>query len=117
MTCSRRDEDDVSLRCTATRSRAVVDIAVVGEVDHRNHRQLIDGILMAVDERIEAIEAVVVDLAGVSFLGSAGVHALLDAQQQLAPRGVSLFLRDVSDIMARVLRITGADRHLSTVSD
>jgi anti-sigma B factor antagonist len=58
-------------------------------------------------------EHVVVDLAGVTFFGAAGVAALLTARETIATTGGQLFIRSPSRIIRRVLRITDADVRLS----
>ena len=52
---------------------------------------------------------VIVDLSGLCFIGSQGVHVLLDAARILADRGGSLALVSPEPIVARMLSLTGAD--------
>ena len=49
-----------------------------------------------------------VDLSAVSFLDSAGTHALLSAASALGDRGC-IILHGVGRSVAKVLHITGAD--------
>ena len=55
------------------------------------------------------------DLSGVGFLGAAGVHSLLTAQEYADETGGTLQVRGVHGIAARVLRITGLDTVLTFV--
>lgn len=51
---------------------------------------------------------VVIDLSGVEFLDSAGLHVLLDAQRRLRERGTGLFLRRGPRAVQRVFELTDA---------
>jgi anti-anti-sigma factor len=73
-------------------------ITVRGEIDMGNAGQLV--------EAIEVAGSVVVDLSGVTFIDSAGLHGLLRAQQAGRRRGDGLILRDPSEAVRRVLERT-----------
>ena len=66
------------------------------------------------EQRLHAEEAigvgprVVIDLSGVEFLDSAGLHVLLDAQRRLRERGTGLFLRRGPRAVQRVFELTDA---------
>lgn len=60
---------------------------------------------------------VIVDLSGVCFIGSLGVHVLLDAARVLADRGGSLSLVSPEPIVARMLSLTGADELIPVYPD
>ena len=52
---------------------------------------------------------IVVDLAGVTFIDSTGVAALLGGAAEAVGRGASLRIADPQPVVARVLRITAVD--------
>ncbi len=86
----------------------VARVGVVGEIDDATVDRLIDtldGLCQAPMERVE------LDLSAVGYLGSAGVRALAQAADN--PAGVSVQVVGASDIVRRVLSLTGVDRLLA----
>ncbi|HET8659631.1 MAG TPA: STAS domain-containing protein [Micromonosporaceae bacterium] len=83
---------------------AVVVVCVHGEVDLDTEAQLAGALRDAIATH-QAGE-LVVDLAGVPFLDSSGVRALLQARAAAAERGMSMRVRNPQDLVAQVLRIT-----------
>ena len=90
-------------------NHAVV-VRAVGEVD------LVSAPLLA--EQLELAEAVVVapapvvlDLTGVTFFESAGIHVLLDHHGRCARRGTRLRVIG-SHAVTRVLSLTGVDKEV-----
>jgi anti-sigma B factor antagonist len=59
---------------------------------------------------------VVLDLAGVEFMASAGVHVLLDVAGQLEQAGGSLVLVAPRPLVTRVLSLTRADELIPTAA-
>lgn len=57
----------------------------------------------------------VLDLSGVGFLASAGVHALLDAAALLRSGNGALVLACAQPVVARVLSLTGTDQLMPVV--
>jgi anti-anti-sigma factor len=55
----------------------------------------------------------IVDLAGVEFIDSSGLHLLLQAHQELSECSAALVLLAPSETVRGVLSLTGLDRHLS----
>lgn len=88
----------------------VLRIAVSGDVDRSSHPQLI----AAVTPRLEAGRRIVLDLARVTYLGSAGVHALVDLERLAGVRGASLAVSAPDESpAARVIALSG----MATVLD
>jgi len=80
-------------------------LAVGGEVDMATAPQLrarLDAVIAATSGNV------VVDLADVTFLDSAGVVVFVAAQRQLNATGRRLVLRNPSRLVYRVLEISGA---------
>jgi anti-sigma B factor antagonist len=70
-----------------------------GDLDMDTVGELID--------HLDAIEgSVVIDLAGVTFLDSSGLQALVNARDTARHRGDVLILRKPSDAVSRVLDLT-----------
>jgi anti-sigma B factor antagonist len=55
---------------------------------------------------------VVVDCSDVTFMDSAGYHALVDATNYAARRGRTLVIRNLSPSCARLIRLCDSDREL-----
>jgi anti-sigma B factor antagonist len=92
----------------------MVQVAVVGEIDMDTASELDDVLNSALADR--ATSAVVVDLSGVSFLDSTGIHVLLARHHAAAESNVSLVLVNVRHNVSRVLEITGVLRLLTVAS-
>lgn len=60
-------------------------------------------------------DRVVVDAAGLEFIDSSGLRALVQAQTALADRRATLVLRAPSVIVSRLLAVTGLDRTIDVV--
>ena len=73
-------------------------VTVRGEIDMANAGQLVDA--------IEVAGRAVVDLGGVTFIDSAGIHGLWRAQEAARERGDGLILRHLSTAVRRVLERT-----------
>ena len=73
-------------------------VTVRGEIDMGNAGQLVDA--------IERAGSAVIDLSGVTFIDSAGLHGLLRAQEAVRERGDGMILRGPSEAVLRVLERT-----------
>ena len=70
-------------------------------------------LVSAVDDIVRAgVHRVLVDLAGVTYLSSAGISALLSMQKKLAPIHGVFGVCHPSPQVRRVLRLTGLESHL-----
>lgn len=55
---------------------------------------------------------VILDLSGVSFVDSSGLRVLIEAQQSLTDSNREFAVRNPSEAVKRLLKITGLDEHL-----
>jgi anti-anti-sigma factor len=96
---------DGHLRLSSRVSGATLDVTVSGELDMAAAFKL-EGEL---DEALAApdMQAVVLDLAEVTFIDSAGLGSLLAIQEQARQRGIHLAIARVSDRVQRVLDVAG----------
>ena len=85
---------DAATVCVALRGEIDMDTA-----DHLHH--VVSATLRAAGERV------VLDMAGVTFLGSCGIRALVLQQTAAEADGRRLVLRDARPIVRRVLELTG----------
>ena len=82
-------------------------IHVKGEVDMAAEGLLRRHLSEVVDEEPATI---VLDLTGVTFFASAGLHVLVDVGHGAAARGVTLLVVADSRIVLRPMQITGVDQ-------
>ncbi|MEV4703492.1 STAS domain-containing protein [Actinoplanes sp. NPDC049316] len=88
-------------RTTAGDGRVVV--ALTGECDLEGRDELTAVLLGAVDEA----PVVVVDLTGVTFIDSSGIHGLVTAHRAALEAGRRLHVVNAMGTVATVLEITG----------
>lgn len=101
---------------TATSVRAddeVVCLSLAGDLDLST--------VPALQEALDAAEALapvdlVLDLAGLSFLDSSGLHCIVRAHERAQKEGRRVVLGPGSSSVQRVLELTGMDRHLEFVT-
>ncbi len=92
-----------------------VVVSVTGDIDMTAEQAFRD-VLMG-EATKPARRRVVVDLAGVGFMASAGLHALLTVNERAKAAGVSLIVASAQPIVARVLSLTGVDEEIPVVGD
>ena len=83
----------------------VVRIAVQGEIDSDNSTALTLIIVNAAEQ--PGAEVLVIDLAGVPFLASAGVRSLLEGRAAAGQRGCAYQVINAHGIVAEALRVSG----------
>lgn len=81
-------------------------VTVVGDVDEPEAGALADVALRCLDAEAPVL---LVDLDGVTFLGSAGLNALVRVRRAALDRSASVRLRRVPSRVTRVLTIAGLD--------
>ena len=84
-----------------------VVVSVTGDIDLNSETRL--------REALTQLESgpprrVIVDLSGVEFMASAGIHVLLDVGAALRSEGGLLIIACARPVVARVLTLTGADQ-------
>ncbi len=97
---------DAQLTLQVSQGPAHVLVTLVGDCDDSTGRQFRDGLISVVSRGTRRL---IVDLSGLGFLDSAGVHVLLSIKTVLSGRGGSLVLVSPQPIVARVLELMGAD--------
>ncbi|WP_157437030.1 STAS domain-containing protein [Actinoplanes subtropicus] len=85
--------------------RGLARLEVAGEIDG----DTADQVVQAVEKVLggDALGAIQVDFSGVTFLGSAGIRALLTARRIAGEHGVALCLTEVHGYVLEVLKIMG----------
>jgi anti-anti-sigma factor len=83
---------------------------VAGEIDFANATSLQERLARACAER--GARMLVLDLAGVEFMDSSGLRAILHLQRELEDLGGGLALLDPTSQVRGILTLTGLDRQL-----
>ena len=86
-----------------------VRVSLTGDCDLAVGEQL----RAALRDAVSRSEVVVVDLAGVGFLDSSGVHGLVTAHRAARERGGHLYVEHPTGVVATVLDVTGVADLLS----
>lgn len=95
-------------KVTLSRTDTATIATVVGEIDISSAPEFRAAITEAI--QTSALPVVVIDLTGVTFLGSPGLAALITAEAQAAERRVRLgVVTGGNRIVLRPLQITGLD--------
>jgi len=92
-----------------------VVVSVTGDIDTTTEQAFRD-VLMG-EAAKPARRRVVVDLAGVGFMASAGLHALLTVNERVRAAGGSLIVAGAQPVVARVLSLTGVDQEIPVADD
>jgi anti-sigma B factor antagonist len=87
-------------------------IHITGEVDMASEERLRKHLT---DAMAGEPAALVLDLTGVTFFASAGLHVLVDAQHDAAAAGLTLLVVANSRIVLRPMQITGVDQLVTVV--
>ncbi|MGY1709705.1 STAS domain-containing protein [Geodermatophilus sp. SYSU D00758] len=96
--------DDVITLSTATSEDGEVTVTVVGEVDTFTAPVLRSSLDTQLEQQPKAL---VIDLSGVQFLGSAGLAVLVETQKSARSRDVDLRLVATTRAVTRPLEVTG----------
>lgn len=92
-----------------------VVVSVTGDIDMTTGQAFRD-VLM--DEATKpSRRRVVVDLAGIGFMASAGLHVLLTVNERVRAAGGSLIVACPQPVVARVLSLTGVDEEIPVVGE
>jgi anti-anti-sigma factor len=107
------DQAPFQVRLDPGAGRDQTVVTVTGDVDMHSEGRLRDALTEA-----GAVPGgrVVVDLSGVEFMASAGVHVLLDVAGQFEQAGGTLVLVSPRPMVARVLSLTRADELIPTAA-
>jgi anti-anti-sigma factor len=95
---------EVWLSVTAQPEQAGVRLIVTGEIDPSTADVLRHAVGEALDTHPTAIA---VDLAGVTFMDSTGIGALVQARKRAVAGGTALTVVDPQPSVRRILEITG----------
>jgi anti-sigma B factor antagonist len=77
-------------------------LVLTGELDTHTAPQLVERLDLVVDGA-----ALVIDVSATTFISSAGLTAILNAQRRLGRTGGSVTLRSPSPAVARLIQLSG----------
>lgn len=101
-----------TLSISVTHADGLVVLKVDGEVDVESSPAL----GAALDD-VEADRHVVLDLGGVEFMDSSGLKVLIGQTVRRGEAGGSLYVRNPSTAVRRIVEITGLDQFFFEVDD
>ncbi len=101
----------MSLSLTSSRDGGTVTIAITGELDLSTSDDL--GQQIVAYASVDGVDVVVIDLAGVSFVDSAGINALLKARRWADDHQRSFRVVGAAGLVREVLELTGVLAHLT----
>ncbi len=100
--------NDAAFRCDVSFVDEHAIVTVAGELDLATGPELLREVQGAL---ALPLKAVTVDLGGLSFMDSSGIHALLVARSNAVERGMEFALAPVSRQGAYVLEVAGLSAH------
>jgi len=100
---------------TEVRGHAVI-VRAAGEVDMTTSSVLERGLTAARETAGSAPGAVVIDLDGVQFFGSAGIALLVAARQACLEQGTPLHVVATDPIVLRPIQVTGLEQVFDIVA-
>jgi anti-anti-sigma factor len=107
--------DDLLRVCVDEPTAGVLVVRPIGEIDLYTVALFRDVVVAALQT---AALLVVIDLAGIAFLGAKGVRAVIEAKERASSLGIPLHLAGGNGFIRRLLQICGDDAgldHCSTV--
>lgn len=79
-----------------------------GEIDHHTARSLREEIDSNLQRSLPG--ELILDFSGVTFMDSSGIGLVMGRYKLIKSMGGSIVIRNVSDSIARVMRLAGLDR-------
>ena len=84
-----------------------------GWVDSTNASELEQSVNAYVDD----YDTLVLDLAGVDYISSAGLRVIVSTHKEMAEKGGDLILRNLNRNVSDIIRLTGFDKKLNIEKD
>jgi anti-anti-sigma factor len=104
--------DQLKVSVRAEGSYTLVTLA--GESDANTRQSLRD---LLESEASKDGRRLIIDLSGIRFMDSAGLHVLVDVRAILLDRGGELLLVAPQPVVARVMSLVGADQLIPVYAD
>jgi anti-sigma B factor antagonist len=104
------NDNDLDLTVNDSEIPGAVIVAATGEIDSSNCLALQDLLTSLAGKATKDVQ---VDLAGVSFIDSSGLRALIVGQRTITESGGALRVSAASDSVRRLFEITGLVERLS----
>jgi anti-sigma B factor antagonist len=107
---------DLDVSVTSPRPDTVI-LHVAGDLDLHTAPVVAERFRSVLDDGDTSLSAFVLDLSGVTFLGSAGLGVLVDAHYTATARSVVLRVVASSRLVLQPIRLTGLDQLITIVPD
>lgn len=102
-----------NITCKTVYSAGVLTVTVSGEIDHHTAKPLRERIDAAI--YLFRAPSVVMDVAGVSFMDSAGLGLILGRYTKIRELGGRMTVRAPTPETEKILRLAGADKLIEIV--
>lgn len=92
-------------------------VRVSGRIDQNSAAQFQKELTSRVDAAIEKSAQIVVDLSKVDYISSVGLRALMIANKQAAPKGVTIRVASMQEVVREVFTISHFDKVFPTFDE
>ena len=103
----------VPFACTVVPRRQVVHVCPSGELDVDTVAQVEARLA---ELQLAGFDQIVLDLSGLTFFDSSGVHLVVRWSLRAEEQGFQFGVIVGNDIVARILRVTGVEQHLTLLT-
>ena len=90
---------------TISKSEQELTVKVDGQLDAVTSEEF----LQTIEQELKDIQTILIDCAGLTYISSAGLRALIALSNDLGDQDGALRLRNVGEQVAEVLKLTGMD--------
>lgn len=115
MTTGRHSGSGPAFGIRVERTEQLVEVWVWGDLDIATSPRVLEPLREQFDTG--PVARLIIDLAGVTFIDSTGLRVLINALQMAEIHDCRLFLRSVSDPVARLLDVVKLEGRFPTVDD
>ena len=71
----------------------------------------------SVNAYVDDYDTLVLDLAGVDYISSAGLRVIVSTHKEMSEKGGNLILRNLNRNVSDIIRLTGFDKKLNIEKD
>jgi anti-sigma B factor antagonist len=91
------------------RDASTLRLSLQGELDMATRAQVESALIAAEDSGATVVE---LDLSGLTFMDSSGVHVALEARSRAREKGYTLVVLEGTEMVQKVFKLTGTDHLL-----
>ncbi len=98
------------LKCDITTSDSVVNVYLIGVIDHHTVRKIRENIDTELYK--SSAKQVVLDLSGIEFMDSSGLGLILGRYTKITDMGGKLILRGISENIMKIITLAGVEKFI-----